>query len=133
MGKILKIGGSGRGIGSGLILAVAVVAFTAVGNGPRTVNTGSGEPAEITVSYDELNLESEAGAEALLRRIERAASKVCGSASRPVELWKHSPFRECVSGAMERAVYSVNAPLVSDLYERNKRGEYAKRQQVSQE
>jgi UrcA family protein len=65
------------------------------------------------VSYADLNLESEADAAILLRRIQSAARKVCGLSRGliPLEIQLH--LQACVDEATARAVADVNAPLLT--------------------
>jgi len=77
-----------------------------------------GRSRSITVTFSDLNLESDAGARVLLRRIRNAASKICGGAPPAFELWKLQPYRDCVNDATRRAVMDLNRPLITSLYER---------------
>jgi UrcA family protein len=86
------------------ILAIGVASLLA---GPAPAQTqAEGAPVaspsfERLVSYDDLNLESEAGRAALARRIHLAARAVCPQRGRllPMEPYR----RACVSGAVESA------------------------------
>lgn len=99
-----------RGIVSTLILAAIVAAFTAAG--PGAVALGKREPAKTTVKYGDLNLHTEKGVKKLLRRIKRAAYKVCGgyggapSAYEPRSL---AAYRSCVNGAQTNALNTLAA------------------------
>jgi UrcA family protein len=69
----------------------------------------------LDVTYSDLNLTNPAGAEAMLRRIKHAASKVCGGTPSPRTLVEMRHYRMCVRAAVEDAVRRLNAPLVTAL------------------
>jgi UrcA family protein len=71
--------------------------------------------ASVTVHFDDLNLDAEAGAKALLNRIAIAGAKVCGARQnfRPM-LAPH--FETCRTTAVQSAIASVNHPLVNAIY-----------------
>jgi UrcA family protein len=72
------------------------------------------DQVSIRVSYADLNLDSRAGAEALLRRVGQAAESVCGS--RPSDhLDDLMIYRACVRSVADRAVANLGHPLVSAL------------------
>jgi UrcA family protein len=73
--------------------------------------------AQVTVSYGDLNLAHEADARILLTRVSRAASRVCGGEPGIANLHEQVVHDACVKASMDRAVASVGAPLVSDLYQ----------------
>lgn len=77
----------------------------------------AGEARSILVQRADLNLQSEAGAEAMLGRLERAAERACGVTTARVDLETHNRGRACVEETMANAVGSLNAPLVTALYE----------------
>jgi UrcA family protein len=65
------------------------------------------------VSYADLNLQSEADAAILVRRIEVAARKVCGARTAipwPIEIMARQ--KVCAKEATARAIADVNAPTV---------------------
>ena len=69
------------------------------------------------VSYGDLNLATEAGAEVLYRRLRRAAAEVCnplGSLHAVVQ----AGWRACYDKALNSAVASANKPMVTALHNR---------------
>ena len=78
----------------------------------------AGEPTErrIVVSYGDLDVSAPEGAQALIYRLEAAASKVCGGAPdiRMLKAWGN--YRACVKDAVDGAVRRVNRPIVSAAY-----------------
>jgi UrcA family protein len=77
----------------------------------------AGEARSIPVQRADLNLQSEAGAEVMLARLERAAERVCGVANGRIDLATHNLGRACVEETIANAVDSLDAPLVTALYE----------------
>lgn len=68
-----------------------------------------------SVKYADLNLKRPADAALLYRRIEGAAALVCEPyASR--DLARNMRFRQCRSGAIQKAIAEVHAPLLSARY-----------------
>jgi UrcA family protein len=68
------------------------------------------------VKYGDLSLDSAAGADALVRRIETAARDVCGDRPGPRGLTEHRFVRQCARAAGEAAVYEVGHPMVIGRY-----------------
>jgi UrcA family protein len=66
----------------------------------------------------DLDLQSTAGASALLGRIQAAAKEFCGPRPHVLELQANEKYAFCVRDAMDGAVAAVDEPLVSDLYDR---------------
>ena len=67
-----------------------------------------------TVSYADLDLGRDAGARALLTRINGAAKRVCGPAPDPHQ--SHAAFKKCIDHAVDHAVTEVNRPTVNALH-----------------
>jgi UrcA family protein len=72
--------------------------------------------ASQRIAYDDLNLNSQRGAYAMLRRIEFAASSVCGDRAGPMTLVEHVVIERCVDEKIQRAVADVNNANVTGLY-----------------
>ena len=69
------------------------------------------------VAYGDLDLTTAAGADAMLRRLDRAASRACGgrpsrSANDPLSAAKSRDFRHCKVSAIDVATLHLDAPLV---------------------
>lgn len=80
----------------------------------------------IAVSVADLDLSREAGAQAALNRIERAAQQACGDThQRPAPLYERAAYRACVDDAEAYAIRALGAPLVSRLSGRH--GAFASR------
>jgi UrcA family protein len=95
-----------------IVLAAAPIAMVAGGAQAQQADA----PAHMTVSYADLNLNSDAGIAVLYRRLRHAARQVCGdwdttSLSRGLEAMA------CINKAMSQAVAQVNSPMLTSLYE----------------
>jgi UrcA family protein len=78
----------------------------------RAVASSDATVRSITVSFGELDLTKPAGAEALYRRIKKAARAVCDSYDSPTP-WNLKAQKQCSKTAIDDAVAQVNAPLLS--------------------
>jgi UrcA family protein len=68
------------------------------------------------VSYADLNLEKDVDAAIMLRRIDRAARKVCKAGARPLPVYLQRQINDCVEVAANQAVASLDAPVVTALF-----------------
>ncbi len=96
-----------------VLAAFAVPSFADETNYDRTSRN---EVRRELVSYSDLNLNTEYGADQLLRRINIAAGHVCGERMGPRALEEHRFQRNCATTAEEKAVYDVGHPLVIARY-----------------
>jgi UrcA family protein len=71
------------------------------------------EPAAVTVSYGDLDLSVPAGAERLYKRIDQTAKQVCGSPTLANSAIVAPGYKACVVEAVDRAVATVDSPLLS--------------------
>ncbi len=97
-------------------LAVAALLGCVAAGQPALARAASpdSDQVSIKVSYADLNLDSRAGAEALLRCVDQAAESICGP--RPAgHLDELMIYRACVRGVADRAVANLGHPLVSAL------------------
>jgi len=74
----------------------------------------SGVPAR-TVHYSDLNLNTQAGAERLYKRIRGAAEQVCGAVG-PRQLEEVMAARVCVEQAVIASIRAVNNPRLTNTY-----------------
>ena len=74
----------------------------------------------VTVSFDDLNLQTESGAQQLLKRLRSAAIEACGGAPTggPLDLVATAKrqFRACRGTAVRTAVTTVDHPVVTAVY-----------------
>jgi UrcA family protein len=66
----------------------------------------------VRLSLDDLNMNSEAGAQEALARIGRAARAICGDSDTRVSLGRQMQLRSCVTSTVERAVAGSNLPTL---------------------
>ena len=89
--------------------AVAAVCLASV-----TIIAHADEAAR-TVRYSDLNLNTQAGAAVLYKRIRNAAEAVCGDVG-PRPLAQAVAVKACVDRAVFTGVRSVNAPMLTSEY-----------------
>jgi UrcA family protein len=81
------------------------------------VAMASESPAAVPVAYGDLNLSSPHDSAVLLHRLHEAALEACGASDASVAAYRLSVERSaCYRDSMDRAVASVGAPTVSQLY-----------------
>jgi UrcA family protein len=87
-----------------MVAVCAVATFTA-----RAHAVSFEDPPSMKVGYSDLNLTTQRGKDALLRRIQWAADLVCGvpGARAPAQ---SASYRKCVTSATEGALSQVNWP-----------------------
>ena len=102
------------------LLSSALIALVAATAAPAAagVHPARNDPdaLETIVRFSDLDLNRAAGAEQMLVRLERAAGDVCGEAPSPREVGKRSRYRACVATTLDRAVASIDAPLLTARY-----------------
>ena len=69
-----------------------------------------------TVRFDDLNLTSQAGVQALYLRIRSAANDVCGLAVFPGARVPSVAWKDCVGASILQAVLKVNHPSLTAYY-----------------
>jgi len=74
------------------------------------------ETRSLEVSYADLDLTKEAGAERLYLRIRSAARSVCGTPGLQ-QIINVSRIRQCAEDATARAIAQVNSPALTRYYE----------------
>lgn len=106
-----------------LFLALAFIPLAA---GQSAALAGEGERIRnVGVSYSDLDIETEAGARELLRRLEAAAFEACGGDPERHSSYRRMPevtrktFETCRKEAIEAAVGRLDAPLVAKLHDKS--------------
>ena len=74
-----------------------------------------GAPSRV-VRYDDLNIATPAGAEALYRRIKDAARDVCGEPTIIGSYLVTASWKDCVAGSVRSAVLKINQPTLTTYY-----------------
>jgi len=77
--------------------------------------------SSVTVSYAELDLNSEAGANAMLGRLRQAAQRVCSSGF-DRDLTRGRAERECMRNAMRQAVAAADTAAMQQQYAQSEAG-----------
>ena len=97
-----------------LVLATALAVVTQ----PSLADQTEVVTKQITVSYADLNLQSEAGARALLRRLQNAATNACRRPlSNNLDYWKQPVISpSCRAEALRIAVATLDSPTVTAAY-----------------
>lgn len=94
--------------------AVAAVCLATVAVGAHAGEAANGAAAR-TVRYSDLNLNTQAGAAVLYKRIRSAAEQVCGDVD-VRRLDEVAAGKACVDRAISSSVHSVNNPLLTRVY-----------------
>jgi len=68
----------------------------------------------VRIAYGDLDLATQAGAKAMLKRIRFAAQDACGPRPEGVFVYSNQ-YADCVKAAVDRAVATLNSPVVSTL------------------
>ena len=92
-------------------LGAAVLALGAI---PATAPAQEAVTQSEAVSFADLNLDSPQGAKAMFARIKGAAQRVCREEAID-DLSAYHEWRACVHDATDKAVASLNAPMVTAL------------------
>ena len=93
-------------MGAAALLLAAVLLGTYAQAGDRGVR-------QTTVRYAELDLSKPAGAKVLYRRLENAATRVCGGRT---TVYAPRAYRKCYHTALSDAIIQVNSPLLSEMH-----------------
>ena len=93
---------------------------------PARAQTSDTVPS-VFVKYADLNLGSRGGAEVLLRRIDAAATTVCGGAPDLRRLNQVASFEACRRSAVARAVAAVDSPMLATVAHRGSAASFAAR------
>jgi UrcA family protein len=103
----------------GMSLALTTVLLTAAQADPFLVRK------DVRVSYRHSEISTEAGARAVLARINAAARKACGGSPTFYGTYSMAPglarkdFAKCQASAVGNAVAALNAPMLVAVYSRD--------------
>jgi UrcA family protein len=98
-------------------IALAAIAGICVTSFAISAHADESVPVRtVTVHYSDLNLNAQAGADVLYRRIRSAAEQVCGDVA-PRQLLEAAAAKACVNKAVAASVGAVNNPRLSSIYE----------------
>lgn len=99
-----------------LHLAIASLAALAFAS-PALAQNETTQPQARVVIYGDLNLNSRAGADALINRIDNAAEQVCGVNDGRTSVRQSQVNRACEHESTDNGVYDTNNPVVIATYE----------------
>jgi UrcA family protein len=102
------------------LLGASAAGALALAQAAPAAEPAGGVPA-VYVHYDDLNLASPEGTQALYRRIAAAAARVCPDADQR-DLERYRASRTCQTQAIESAVRQVHDPRLAALAERIGKG-----------
>lgn len=95
------------------IATAAILSFAA----PALAQNETTQPQQRVVTYGDLNLNSAAGADALVRRIDNASEQVCGVNDGRTTVRQSQINRACERETTENGVYDTGHPVVIARYE----------------
>ncbi len=99
------------GVVAALSLCAAFPALAQQASAPSTTQLNT-----RVVPYGDLNLNSGAGADTMLRRINNASRFVCGDRTGPRSMQENGSVHSCVGDSMDNAVSELDHPNVSNRY-----------------
>jgi UrcA family protein len=99
----------------GVVAIVAVIAFSV----PAIASAEKLEGRSEKVSYSDLNVDKDSGAQALYRRLQSASKRVCGveSIKNAGSVRAVSDQRRCYRNTMDEAVAKVNNPTLTKIHQ----------------
>jgi UrcA family protein len=103
-----------QSITSRSLIAAGLVAFTCIAGIGSAQAAQPSQALTKTVTYGDLNLDTESGAKVLFIRLRDAAKDVC-SPYESKELARKRVWTVCVSSALASAAEQINKPMVTAL------------------
>jgi len=95
-------------------LTLLAIGLLALSGGAASAQS-SLDGVSVKVSRAGLDLNTEAGARTLLKRIEHAAAEVCGGEPNN-RLDRFQKFRPCTREVVQRTVSGINSPTLTSVY-----------------
>ena len=92
-------------------LSATLPAFAQQSDAPSTTGVNT-----RVVAYGDLNLDSSAGADTMLRRFNSASRFVCGDRTGPRTMRENGAVHDCVGDSMQNAVADLGHPNVANRY-----------------
>jgi UrcA family protein len=95
-------------------VSLAFIAALAIGSSASAQGPafGGNEKASVKIRYNDADIHSADGARRLALRIRVAADRVCGGGE--VVAYSADSLKECRRGAIDRALSSLQAPMVAE-------------------
>ena len=98
-------------------LPVALAAASLLIGAQPSLAADGDDVVSVHVRYGDLDLRHEDGAHAMLSRLTAASREVCGPEPLIIDLDQRAEFDSCVKDTLGRAVRSLDAPMVSALWD----------------
>ena len=98
---------------------IATAAFSALASGFCAVAAAADSPPTAIVKYGDLNVSTAEGATQLYGRIRWAATHVCSSFDRPLDLNSQALRADCIGQAIANGVAALNEPALFMVYKAN--------------
>ena len=97
------------------LLAAATIAIPAVGSAAAPSQL---DDVSVTVSYSDLNIQSEAGARVLYTRLKRASEAVCGIQSHILNgsLARTMQARQCFRETLDASVEKIDSEALDEIH-----------------
>jgi len=96
------------------LIALAALGLAGAAHAAPPVEAPDGT-VSVAVSYADLDINREAGAQIVLNRINNAATEVCGRESQKTTLDRSALQRTCQRATVDGAVGRLNNPVVAAL------------------
>jgi len=96
-------------------IAVIALASGLLAHAAQADDTGNTE-RHLTVAYGDLDLNKEAGAQALIARLKSAGQQVCGETPDSRDIKNRARYQACVKAAVDDAVARLATPMVAASY-----------------
>jgi UrcA family protein len=100
-----------------LAAAAAISLFAGVSTA-SAATVPSSDTVSVTISYDDLDLNTNAGARAMFARITHAARQICGDQPDPQQLDRMAAYGVCMSSTTSRALSKLGSARVSAVASR---------------
>lgn len=103
-------------------ICISAIALTAFVCGAHARPAADDIRTDVAVPYGDLNISQEAGARALLARIEHASVRACGYSPHfrdpqsPAFFYLMQDYRRCRAEAVADAVARLRSPVVTQLF-----------------
>ena len=98
------------------VAAATLAALTLAGTASLAHADALSDTEKQIVRYGDLNLATQAGLQALYRRIQNAAADVCGPSTVAGTRIVSAAWKDCVSASVRDAILKVNHPSLTAYY-----------------
>ena len=92
------------------LMSLALAVVTLAGAAPVAAQSLD-DTVSVSVRYGDLDISKPAGAEIMLRRIDKAAVQICGGKPDQRLLGERVAFEKCRASTIDRSVGALDAPM----------------------